>query len=720
MPPGIEVQRIDHSGASLLKLSGVLNETFEPSQLGTLPPIAALDLSGIARITSPGVRLWCDFVRPGIDGERRLFLLGCPQVFVDQLNLVLNFAGNCEVLTAQLACLCERCDKEQKILVDILSAGASLPPLPACPSCGQPMGWDDPNALRFVARCGAKQLPPPAVALLEQTGAYHATVVEQRPLEIRKLVEPEAAVLRLDGVLDDRFSPERTASGLDGTLLIESSRLQVAPGGVPGVRQLLKLLEKQCRMVTWVDLPVQLVEMIERGQLKLGSSRVHSALLPFYCTQCDDVQHGSVVLADLGEAGAQRPCEKCGNESSLVIGMVPFDETLRHAEAPLQPIRLLIGRLAQVFSAADVEARLHAEVENAPSAKRTHVGDYRLLRPLSAGGMAEVFIAAKEGVEKKVALKVFRRSMFSVSRTTVHMFLKEARLCAQLRHPNIIEVYDVGEDSGDLYMAMEYIAGRDLLAILHRARRIPPAIAVHIGITLANALDYAHTARGLDGQPLNIVHRDVSLQNVLVGLDGRIKLIDFGIALTGDERTVRPKMLAGNARYMSPEQVERAPLDGRSDLFSLAVVMYEVLAGKRLFGRERVEDTLAAVLYMDVPPIAGIPDSLNRVLRQALEKKRDRRQASAAAFAEDLRGLVEELGGRPTQPDLSAWVDQLFRRPSSGATGELTAVDPIESVAVQMQKRKMRMFVVLGAIGLMAAVGLGAALAWLVTHFRHH
>jgi serine/threonine-protein kinase len=280
--------------------------------------------------------------------------------------------------------------------------------------------------------------------------------------------------------------------------------------------------------------------------------------------------------------------------------------------------------------------------------------------------MAEVFLAAREslgGFEKPVAVKRFRKTLLESSSVSVSMFLREAKLCARLSHPNIVQIFDVGEAGGDLYMAMEYVDGRDVSAILERnVRPLPPRVVAHIGQMVADALDCAHNTRDLSGEQLGIVHRDVSVYNVMVSFDGWVKLIDFGIAIAGKELAAPQQRVAGNVPYMSPEQCSGRPIDGRSDLFSLGVVLHELLSGKTLFRRESVQRTLGALLTAPIPPLDDAPAPLARAVLRALERDVPKRWQSAAEMREALRSASAELGAPVDAHELSRFMQELFPR----------------------------------------------------------
>src|SRR5690349_12658384 len=220
------------------------------------------------------------------------------------------------------------------------------------------------------------------------------------------------------------------------------------------------------------------------------------------------------------------------------------------------------------------------------------------------GGMAELFVAThpgEHGFQKKVVIKRLLPHL-SADDTYKAMFIDEAKLTARLVHPKIAQTFELGKVDDALYIAMEYVDGIDVLALLRefaaRRRRVDPQLAAWIAHEVLDALDYAHNLIGEDGARLNIVHRDISPSNVLLSVRGDIKLVDFGIARQQDpERAHKSKSgtLKGKYGYMSPEQVIELPLDGRSDVFSVGVVLAELLTGRRLFAAPNELDVLLMV-----------------------------------------------------------------------------------------------------------------------------
>ena len=237
-------------------------------------------------------------------------------------------------------------------------------------------------------------------------------------------------------------------------------------------------------------------------------------------------------------------------------------------------------------------------------------GRYILLDRIGAGGMAEVFRAVMPGVEGFQRTFVVKRILAERAQSPyfVDMFVQEARINALLHHPNIVQVFDFGHVGGTYFLAMEYVRGRDVSEILRRLRRherrCPVGVAAYIAREVAMALSYAHALAGADGQPLNIVHRDVSPSNIICPRTGGVKLLDFGIAKALGEAEMEKTgvgLFKGKISYIAPERIKDLPADGRSDLFSLGVVLWELLAGRKLFRGKSEFDTLKNVAEMEVP-----------------------------------------------------------------------------------------------------------------------
>ena len=277
----------------------------------------------------------------------------------------------------------------------------------------------------------------------------------------------------------------------------------------------------------------------------------------------------------------------------------------------------------------------------------TSFGSYRILRRIARGGMAEVFLAVKGGpggVEKVVVLKRILPELSEVDEF-VHVFLDEARIAARLDHPNIAHIYDLGETQAQYYLAMEYLPGDDLASVIQQCRRaekLPPIeFAAEVVAAACAGLHFAHTLVDGSGRPLNVVHRDVSPSNVVVTYLGEVKVIDFGIA-RAESNLVRtgagkPK---GKSQYMSPEQASARPLDRRSDVFSIGIVLHELLTTRRLFRRPTEDETTQAVLAGPIDPPSAlrpeVPPELDRICMKALARPLHERYQSAGALGADL------------------------------------------------------------------------------------
>ncbi len=281
----------------------------------------------------------------------------------------------------------------------------------------------------------------------------------------------------------------------------------------------------------------------------------------------------------------------------------------------------------------------------------TKLGKYEILRKIETGGMAEIYLARAHGTAGFEKLVVLKRILPNVAEDPkfVQMFLDEARLAATLQHPNIADVYDVGEDKGTYFFTMEFVHGQDVRSIRVAARKagqqVPLGIALAIGHGIASALDYAHARTGPDGQPLGLVHRDVSPSNILVSYDGAVKLVDFGIArASSSTHKTLTGTLKGKIPYMSPEQCKGMALDRRSDLFSLGTVLYELTAGKRPFRGESDFAIMDQIVNQGAPApsklAADYPDELAAIAMRLLERAPDARYDNADELIHELDAFI--------------------------------------------------------------------------------
>ncbi|MBI5533225.1 MAG: protein kinase [Deltaproteobacteria bacterium] len=284
--------------------------------------------------------------------------------------------------------------------------------------------------------------------------------------------------------------------------------------------------------------------------------------------------------------------------------------------------------------------------------------------------MAEVYLARRDGPHgftKTVALK---RILPQLARDSdfVAMFIDEARVCAQLSHPNLVQVFDFGETGAELYMAMEFVDGTTCAKVVRRAAArmelVPVEAALHITLSVLRGLEYAHAAVDLDGIPLGLVHRDVSPGNILIARSGAVKLGDFGIARADEfERRTEEGQLKGKLGYMSPEQVTGRPLDARSDLFTLGIVLAEILTARPLFGTGSELDVLMRIRDADLSVFerhnSHLPEELRTIVRRALAQHPDDRFATATAFAEAIEDFARLKRLTVGAPRLVSWLEHV-------------------------------------------------------------
>jgi serine/threonine protein kinase len=364
-----------------------------------------------------------------------------------------------------------------------------------------------------------------------------------------------------------------------------------------------------------------------------------------------------------------------------------------------------------------------------------YFGRYRLISPLASGGMAEIWRAQADGpagVQPEVALKLVRGAP-GASADFARMLVEEARLAAQLHHPNVVQVLELVEEGGRFGLVMELVRGRDLGRVMERCRElgVRPGLAraVQIGMEVAKALAYAHRL-AVDGRPVGLVHRDVSPHNILVSYEGAVKLADFGIArVTSRLDLTDPGTIKGKLAYMAPEQARGAPLDGRADLFALGVVLWELCAGRRLFARESEAATLAALLEGEPvgPPSAwneAIPPALDALIVGALERDPTRRTGSAEALRaalaaqwlelargdseHELRDLMQRLWPDGDLPTMAAEPTALRPTPAPASP----PVSPSDGVTLLAPARRRRRRRVLAALAALAVVVALAAWTW--------
>jgi serine/threonine protein kinase len=355
----------------------------------------------------------------------------------------------------------------------------------------------------------------------------------------------------------------------------------------------------------------------------------------------------------------------------------------------------------------------------------TRFGRYTLVRPIGRGGMAEIWKARIHGAQNFQRLVVVKRILphLCLDPELVTMFTAEAMLSAQLNHGNIVQVFEFAENEGELYLAMEYVHGVNLAELLKRLDQvpIPAAMAAYLVREVALALAYAHALKDEDGRSLSIIHRDVSPSNVMVGYDGSVKLVDFGVAMARSQGAGSTAMgsLKGKVAYMSPEALEgELELDGRTDIFAAGVLLHELLTAQRLFRAHDDRHTMALVRACKVRPPSrlrsDVPPELDRIVARALARDRRSRYSTADAFAAELTEVAARC--RWDRMHTAAFLAEHGIQPGGESLPDATVADatvrawpPPETKRITVVERRPR------SSGSLPPVENGRRLRWALT-----
>jgi serine/threonine-protein kinase len=298
-------------------------------------------------------------------------------------------------------------------------------------------------------------------------------------------------------------------------------------------------------------------------------------------------------------------------------------------------------------------------------------GKFELIAHLATGGMAEIYLARQTSIAGFQKLLVIKRILAHLSREDVfvEMFLDEARIAAQINHPNVVQIYDLGCVEGQYFIAMEYLEGEGLSEVMRQARKqrqpVPPILAAGMALQMCEGLHHAHTMLGPDAEPLKVVHRDVNPQNIFVLYSGGVKLVDFGIAKAAKRFSqTSTGMLKGKYGYMSPEQIMNLSLDSRSDVYSAGVVLWEMLTGRRLFRQSNELEILKAITEQDPPPpssiLPTIPQALDDICMKALKRSRDLRYQTAGEMRLELSFYLKRIKETSDTVAIGEYMQSLF------------------------------------------------------------
>jgi CheY-like chemotaxis protein len=526
-----------------------------------------------------------------------------------------------------------------------------------------------------------RKVEPPILVLGDGTGQGSAMDVTVREVLSPMLPEEEvAAAVR-------RYLPQPaklTTDDIFGDLLADldwdpagaPAATSSAPAGTPAVLPGFAPVPPPPVMPTAAPSPEDPFALF--GELPAAGAPAPAPLVP------DPTPFSAQDLfGDFVEEGAERPVSSASQDFALPTPAEASPSALRPSEFTLSGI----SGVHDPFEWAGVQPPQAAAVQLAPGATLSapesleEYGNYFLLEKIAVGGMAELFKAQQRGVQGFQKIVAIKRILphFSDNEDFVTMFIDEAKLAAQLTHPNIVQIFDLGKAGSSYYIAMEYVNGRDLRTLLKKVREygqpFPEQVAAFVVMKVAAALDYAHRKRGFDDRELKLVHRDISPQNVLLSTEGAVKLVDFGIAKAASKAShTVAGALKGKLLYMSPEQALGQPVDNRSDLYSLGLVLFELLTGERCFQADSEFGVLEKVRLGRVSDIQYVNPRVSKemagIVSRALQKGVDHRYPSARFLERDLRDYLQRQGRPIAEHDVAEYMTTLL----SGSREDLEAL----------------------------------------------
>jgi eukaryotic-like serine/threonine-protein kinase len=674
----VEVETV--GDVALVRVRGHVDEHFGGFTGLREPKFLILDVSGLVRMTSFGVRQWLNSKDKLPSSIVDSYLVGCPTFFVDQLNMVLNFGGSARILTVVAPYRCTACARESAETIDVLANRKLLAkggvPDRGCSQCGGKLELDETpeSFFSFVPKYASAAIHPAVAQVLTDRGLYtsHDPAANQ-PARIIKIVHGSVTYFRIIGAINSMFRARPFVMGTEGEVVIDLGEVDdIDSAGLSEWRRLLESLVKQVPAVTVVDVRESVLASAGDSFRLAKNISVWSLLVPYQCIDCGRSSNESHPLGGSSPQCPPYVCSTCGGTTKAERGLVMV--------APLAGVELggpsasakLIDRRDELLSRAHADANVARAGDGAPALgpDDTILGRYKIVRPLSVGGMAEVFVAKQIGIggfEKPVALKRIRSRMLETPRHAIELFLNEAKIASRLVHPNIVQVLDVGEVAGVLYLAMEYVNGKDLRdAIKRLARRMtmPLGDACYVVREVAQALHYAYSSADMTGKRLNVVHRDVSPHNILLGFDGTVKLLDFGVAMSNITEQEQPTIV-GKWLYMSPEHAPLQTVDHRSDLFSLGVVLYLLCTGGMpFFGKDPKEIVRKIRLGEYQPPgerTPGLPPPLVELIERMLSPNPKDRPQTGQEVVVALNDIMRQFHLEGSATHIADLMAELFQ-----------------------------------------------------------
>lgn len=669
---GLAIKRTDVPGATRLTLTGVIDADLDRKPLLSARGAVILDLSGVNRITSYGVREWIRTL--GQCEATYIGYIGCRPSVVAQFNMVAGFACRGEVVSMYLPYVCESCNRPTEHLLDLRAkwevASKGTVPKVICESCGAQAEFDDIPDMYFAYVASQSRPNLPAVA--EQLLAGETTGFTEK-FRVKKEVHDRITGLWLTGALDPKVRFHRLVDGLEGVIVVVAAGVTRLDADL---QHLIALTDLPGVELYFARMPMFIVNALSAAQRERLAGRVISACIPTECMRCHATRTIEVDATTVSP-GSVHLCPSCRAtlldvvDGEAAIGL----PKLLGTRVPQDLVEYLRARPGA--SPRDEEETTSPGLPSLlplpmPSPQPDRVaGKYQILTRIGLGGMAEVFLAKQhgaQGFEKRVVLKRIL-PMLAASDTFIEMFLTEARLAAQISHPNVVQIFDLCSDGNEHFIAMEYVAGWDLRTLIKTSvalrRPFPVPFACRVASDICSGLHAAHTVTTEQGVMCGVVHRDVSPHNVLVSAQGAVKVSDFGVAKAfssagGEGVGTSPGVIKGKLPYMAPEQIDRkrGAIGPHTDTFATGLVLYEMVTGIAPFRRDEEAAAMLAVIDGVVPPVTreDVPDSLRSVLDRALARDIADRYASAAEMQHDLERVIMELRVPITQREMVAWL----------------------------------------------------------------
>ena len=686
---GSEVQLASDGDAGLLTIAGLVDERFAGfGDVGAIKTLV-IDVSGIERMTSFGVRQWLRGMDALPKSLTDIYLFGCPTFFVDQLNMVLNFAGTCKVLTVLAPYTCPSCGVESSETIDVLALRSTLakdPPEKTCSKCGGKLQFDEmpESYFAFATKCGALSLQPAAARILATRGLYASSdTASEKPPKVIKLIHGSVTYFHIVGTIGALFRARPFLVGAEGEVVIDLAEVtRFELGGQKEWRRLIKSLASQVSSITLVDVGETLLSAAGDTLSLARHIAVASLLVPFECQECHRVSQESENLATMNWPIKieDRVCTTCGGTRRSKLSMDSLAPLQKASTRPLPASAKVVESRSELLSRALTDANVaQAGVnERQTTVNDTVLGNYRIIRRLSAGGMAEVFLAKQigfGGFEKPVAIKRIQNKLLENRHQTIELFLNEAKIAGRLTHPNIVQVLDVGEEGGALYLAMEFVHGRDLRDVVKTLQKqdavMPLAEALYVAREVAKALHYAYWSNDMSGKRLSVVHRDVSPHNVILGYDGTVKLLDFGVAMSAITENAQ-SLIVGKWTYMSPETTLHGQTDHRSDLFSLGVILYLLCSGQNPFTGAEPKEIVRKIRAGDYERLNVIaptlPAELTTLVTRMLAPNPDHRPQTGEEVVNELADVVRKYDLDSTGPRVADFLNEVFPQTGSIVT----------------------------------------------------